>query len=176
MSWTIHKAACLLLAAGVLLGDGGTVQFRKQVGSLIITVFSTPVPLRVGKADLSVMVQNASDQSTVLDATVQVQLQKSEEGKIVEIVAPATHARATNKLLYAAEVTVPSAGRWRMDARVSVKDSDVDASGDIEILPPQPPLAAHWPYFMLVPLIVILFAVNQWLKSKRRVARPRGRP
>jgi hypothetical protein len=176
LTHTVRKLACLLLIASALVGDGGTVQFRKQVGSLIITLFSTPVPLRVGKRDLSVMVQNASDQSAILDATVRVHFRKSGAGEIVEIVVPATHARATNKLLYAAEVTLPTAGRWHVDAQVTAKGTDADASGDIEVLPPQPPLTAHWPYFILVPLIVILFALNQWLRSKRRLTRPPARP
>ncbi len=95
--------------------DGGTLLFRKPAGPFVLTAFSSPAPLRVGRADLSIMVQKENDQSTVLDAVVSVRLKRSVGGTIVEIVAPATHARATNKLLYAANVTLPSAGAMESD-------------------------------------------------------------
>ena len=59
--------ACVL-PPRLLFADGGIVQFQKQAGPFFVTVFSAPVPLRVGAADLSVMVQKADDRSEVLDA------------------------------------------------------------------------------------------------------------
>ena len=87
------------------------MQFRQQVGPLIVTVFSAPVPLRVGSADLSVLVQTVRDASPVLNAEVALQL--SSPGSPA-IHVPATRAQATNKLLYAAHPVLPSAGQWRL--------------------------------------------------------------
>ena len=56
------------VAMNLLLADGGAVQFRRQTGPVIITLFSAPVPLRAGPADLSVLVQNARDGSPILNA------------------------------------------------------------------------------------------------------------
>ncbi|MGA8025662.1 MAG: hypothetical protein WB992_00850 [Bryobacteraceae bacterium] len=165
-----------LLALGVLLADGGTLQLRKQAGPFIVTVFSTPVPVRVGAADLSVMVQKAADQGAVLDADVRLHLKKSSNGNIVEIVAPAKRSQASNKLLYAGRMTIPSAGTWQMDVEVTAAGSTASASGQLNVLQPQSPSAAYWPYFAFVPLIVLLFAANQWLKSKRRFRRSRALP
>ena len=163
--------AGLLLITGFLFADGGTVQLRKQVGSLMITVFSTPVPLRVGIADLSTMIQKAGDQTAVLDGTVMLHLAKSGER---EILVAATPAQATNKLLYGARVTLPSSGDWRLHVYVTVRGEAAEVSGQIDVLPEQPPLVAYWEYFMVVPVGVTLFAMNQHLKSRRLVRNSRA--
>lgn len=168
--------AALLFAPAILFGDGGTLQLRKPAGPWIVTVFSTPVPLRAGVADLSVMVQTAQDRKTVLDAGVKLHLTKSSATDVVEIIAPATRSQATNKLLYAARVTLPSAGKWRLEVDVKEKASVASVSGEIAVLPLQPPAMARWPYFAFVLLVVLLFAMNQWLKRSRRLRRPRARP
>jgi hypothetical protein len=38
---------------------------------------------------------------------------------------------------------------------------------------PEAPLLAHWPYFAALPVMILLFALNQWLKLRRRAANPR---
>ncbi len=60
---TIRKFGALcagaVLAATLVFADGGTMLFRKRADPFLVTAFSEPVPVRVGAADLSVMVQNA---------------------------------------------------------------------------------------------------------------------
>jgi hypothetical protein len=159
----------MTMAAGILLADGGKVQFRQHAGPFEITLFSSPQPPRAGNVDLSVMLQKGTE--TILDADVKLRLVKTEKGTITEILARATHALATNKLLYAATVKVPSTGMWRIEVQVNEGGKAADVSGNVEVLPPQPPLLVYWPYFVLVPLIVLLFVVNRWLIRNRR-ARP----
>ncbi len=161
----------LLCVALLLFADGGTMQFRKTAGPFIVTVFSEPVPVRAGTADLSVMVEKAADQSTLLDAHVMLRLKKTESGSIVEVAAPATHEHATNKLLYAASVTLPSAGVWQLTVEVRDKVNSASASGDLHVIPAEPPVKEHWPLFAVVPLMILLFALNQWLKSRRNRGR-----
>ncbi len=122
------------------------------------------------------MVQKAADRSTVLDARVTFHLLKFEAGKVVEVVVPATRAQSTNKLLYAARATLPSVGQWRLEVSVTAAGETVEATGNLAVMPEQTPLASYWPYFALVPLALILFAMNQWLKSRRQVRRLRARP
>lgn len=166
--------AAVALASGVLFADGGTLQFRKTAGPFVVTVFSEPVPVRAGKADLSVMVERASDQSSVQDGHVLLRLRKMESGNVVEIAAPATHERATNKLLYAAAVTLPSAGIWQMTVDVREKGESASATGELEVSAEEPPLIQHWPLFAIVPLMILFFVLNQWLKSRRRRGRLQG--
>ena len=170
----VAKAAVLLLAASILWADGGTLVLRKQAGPFVISIFSSPETLRVGRNDFSVMVQRADDQSSLLDATVKVRLTRATTDGISELYAPATHANATNKLLYAAHVDVPSVGVWKLAADVETKQGNAEVVGEVQVKPPQPPLLAYWPYFAVAPVLIVLFVINQWLKKRRshRKARP----
>ncbi|MDQ2844494.1 MAG: FixH family protein [Acidobacteriota bacterium] len=175
MNLTSRCAALLFAATGILFADGGTLVLNKAAGPLTISIFSSPQPLRVGPGDLSVMVQKTSDKSSILDATVKLHLTRAGSDSIAEVFAPATHAKATNKLLYAARVNLPSAGAWQLAATVDSQFGSAEVAAQVTVLPPHPPIVAYWPYFALVPLIVILFAVNQWLKGKRKLRRPQAR-
>jgi hypothetical protein len=163
----------LCLAPCILLADGGIVQFQAQAGPFFVTVFSAPVPLRVGAADLSLMVQRAEDRREVLDCDVTLRLSKPDDR---DIQARATRAQAANKLLYAAPIVFPSASRWHLRADIREGGDTVRVDGDLAVLPALPPLIAHWPYFALLPVAVALFALNQWLKARRKTIRPRARP
>jgi hypothetical protein len=160
----------------MLVADGGTVQFHKQAGPFDVTLFSSPVPLRAGRADLSVMVQKSVDHSTIPNATVTVHLRKSTADNVVEVVAPATHANATNKLLYAAGLTIPNPGQWLVNVEINAAGATATASGDIHVLPPQAPVATYWGYFALIPFAILLFLFNRWLRRRRQMLYPRARP
>jgi hypothetical protein len=166
----IRAYLCTFLAASLLLADGGALQFRRQTGPLSIALFSAPVPLRVGAADLSVLVETAADSTAVLDASVELQLSKPGEQPIV---VAATRTQATNKLLYAARPLLPSAGVWNVTLQVTRSGSTFAVPGSITVLPPASPVGAFWPYFALVPAGLLLFLANQWLK-KRAANRPKG--
>ncbi|MDQ2711496.1 MAG: hypothetical protein M3Y24_04545 [Acidobacteriota bacterium] len=167
--------ALLQGAALVLFADGGTLVLRKQAGPFVISIFSSPETLRVGPNDFSAMVQRTEDQSSLLDATVKLRLTRITTEGISELYAPATHANATNKLLYAARVNVPSAGVWKLAADVETKQGNAEVVGEVHVLGPQPPLLAYWPYFAVVPLLIFLFVMNQWLKKRRRVRNRKAR-
>lgn len=158
-----------LLLTPLLLADGGTLQLQKQSQGFLITLFSSPVPLRAGTGDLSVMVQDANDHTPILDAHVLVHVSRLENGEIHEIAIPATHAKATNKMLYAANVPFASAGDWTASVDVAANGKTGSVSGSLHVLPKQPPILAYWPYFVAIPVIIFLFAVNQWLRRKRMV-------
>jgi hypothetical protein len=148
----LKSVLILLIGACALLADGGSVVLRKQAGPLLITVFGTP---RVGVSDFSVLVQKAND--PVLDADVEL--------RVDDAVARAVHG--TNKLMYAAAVRLAHAGKLPIAVRVG----GLEVSGEIQVEPEAPPIVAYWPYFALVPLAIVLFALNQCVKSKRRVRR-----
>jgi hypothetical protein len=163
----------LPICTGALLADGGSLLVRQNAGPLTISVFSSPEPLRVGAGDISVMVQRSDDKSTVLDATVKLHLTHTTPDGISEVFVPATHAKATNKLLYASQVNLASEGPWKLVATVDSKAGSAEVAANINVTPAEPRILAYWPYFAVVPLIVILFAINQWLKAKRKSTNPR---
>ncbi len=164
-----------LVCAGSLSADGGTLILRQTAGPLTISIFSSPEPLRVGAGDISVMVQRSDDKSTVLDATVKLHLTHTTPDGISEVFVPATHAKATNKLLYASQVNLTADGAWKLVSTVDSKAGSAEVAVNIDVMPPEPRIFAYWPYFAVVPLIIILFAINQWLKAKRKATNPRVR-
>lgn len=168
-SFVFLVSAC----AAHLLADGGALVVRQNAGPLTISIFSSPEPLRVGAGDLSVMVQRADDKSTVLDATVKLHMTHKTPDGISEIFVPATHAKATNKLLYASQVNLTAEGPWKLVATVDSKVGNAEVAANINVMPAEPRIFAYWPYFAVVPLVIILFAINQWLKAKRKATNPR---
>jgi len=157
----------LFLLATLLFADGGTVLFHQQTSEFDITVFSKSEAVRAGANDLSVMVQNRRDNSTVMNATVLLHLKKTQSsGEIMRLTSIATHGKATNKLLYAASVSIPATGTWQLDADVSSDGRNGIASGQLQVLPPQPPMENYWPYVDMVPLLGIAFIINRKLRAR----------
>jgi hypothetical protein len=167
-----YRVFLLALFATSLWADGGKVLFQRKAGSFTITLFAAESPVRVGRPDLSVMVQNTADQSPVLDAQVVIRLIRRQSTSITEVSAPARHEKATNKLLYAAAMDLDTPGQYRAEISVQTKSASALVTGDLEILPPEPPLLAHWPYFLALPVVALLFVLNQRLKKKRRALNP----
>lgn len=158
-------AMALLLSARPAHGDGGAVQLRETEGRFVVTVFTAPTPLRAGAADVSVLVQDRDTHEPVLDAEILIVLTPLHQNG-AGIRAAATRAVATNKLLYAAVMDVPSAGIW--DLRVSVRRGHEAATvaGQVTFAASVPPLLAHWPYLAFPPVAVLVFVVHQWRRSR----------
>lgn len=170
------RAGAVLLVVAVLLapdatrearGDGGLVRASGMQNGLLVTLFTTPTPLRVGSADVSVLVQDAATRAPILDAQVSVRVSPQHEGSL-----PATalldRAAATNQLLQAASIGLPIPGPYRIvvEARRGVARALLAA--DVTVEPPLPPLLALWPYLALPPLVVGLFLVQQLLRHRSR--------
>lgn len=149
--------AVSLLAACALFADGGPVLLRQQSGPFLVTVFGAP---QAAPTDLSVLVENARDRTPLLDADVVFHI----AGDSVR----ATHDQASNKLLYAALVNFSQPGPSRLAITVTQRGSTATLSAAINVAPAPAPVLAYWPYFALVPAAILLFALNQWLKQKRR--------
>jgi hypothetical protein len=171
LTWRI--VSVLALVTTLALADGGKVQFQRKAGTFNITLFSTPSPVRVGRTDFSVMVQSTHGPDAVLNADVRLHFVQREANSIAEVSAPARHEKATNKLLYAAQVDLNATGKWRVEISVQTPRDSALVTGDLDVLPPEPALLAHWPYFAALPVVAFLFVLNQRLKRRRRaVNRP----
>jgi FixH len=166
-----------LMACPLLWADGGTVVLQKRSGPFLITLFSDPTPVRVGRADLSVMCQKAEDNSPILDAKVLLHLRRPSSGNdIVEFTLPAKHDNASNKLLYAAALDLPSPGNWKVNVDVERNGILASVGGSLTVLEKQPAIVTYWPFFIIVPLVALLFAINRRLKRGRELRHPRARP
>jgi hypothetical protein len=166
------KILILLFAmAGLILADGGTLILRQTAGPLTVSVFSSPSPLRVGTGDISVMVQKTADKSSVLDAKVNLRLSHSSPEGISTVFVPTSHDKATNKLLYASNVSLNAEGPWKLLVTIDSKLGNAEVAGNIEVLPRQAPIISFWPYFALVPLLILVFILNRWLRSRMATSR-----
>lgn len=136
----------LVAIAGFVLADGGAILLRKQSGPFLVTVFGAP---RAGASEISVLVQRG-DGSPVLDSEVEI--------RTGDTAVRALHG--ANKLMYTAEIQFARPGK----VPITITVGGIQVNGELQV----ERRLVYWPYFALVPVMVALFALNQWLKSKRR--------
>lgn len=165
----IASLAALLGALGAAVpaaGDGGVVRLSERTGDYLVTIFTSPTPLRAGPIDISVLVQQADGGGVVGDAAVRVSLRSASAAEAIG--SAATRAQATNKLLYAALLDLPSAGNWQVDVTIERPDRPpATVAFAFEAAPPLPPWRTYWPYFALPPIAMAVYALHQWLLLHR---------
>jgi hypothetical protein len=144
--------------------DGGTVQWRKPAGSLLITLFTAPAPLSAGPVVISLLVQNRNGLEPVLDANVSVLLRA--EASNVEIRAQPTREQAQNQL-YAAPVTLAESGKWQLAVTILWNGERTDATGTIEVAPTPAMVASYWGYIAFPPLMIVAFVGHELLLRRR---------
>ncbi len=111
----ILLAAILTLTAPAL-ANGGIVRISSApVGPWLVTVYSSPTPLRTGEVDISVLVQDSAN--AIVDVPIVV------EATALDTVVAATEAaadrrQATNKLFKAAKFHIGAPGRWEFRIRI----------------------------------------------------------
>ena len=164
----------------------GIVRSRQTQGPFAITVFTSPELVRGRAANVSVMVQRRDSNEAIFDATVGFVLKPPRGAMLdptdpicgksspmtpgISQVAPATllatREQSPNKLLYAATVNFPSAGDWQLEASVRHGPDSTKLTCEIPVSVPARRLAGLIPYLALPPLFVVLFGLNQWLRSR----------
>ena len=140
----------------------------EAAGPFTITLFAAPAVLAVGPGDLSVLVQSRPDGASVLDARVAITAIPPASAAATPVTVDATHDAATNKLLYAATVTLPAPGTWTARVVVQRDAQRAEVSCELPVVPAAGTLARIWPYLAVPPLAVSLFALHQWLLARRR--------
>jgi hypothetical protein len=150
---------------------GGTVQWRKQAGSLLITVFTAPAHLSAGPVVISLLVQNRNGLEPVLDANVSLLLRA--DTSTAEIRAQPTREQAQSKLLYAAPVTLAESGKWRLAVTILRNGERTDATGTIDVPPTLAMVASYWGYIAFPPLMIVAFVGQELLLRRRPSREPR---
>jgi len=156
------SVAWITALAAVARGDGGVVQFNGPAGPFEVTIFTAPTPLRAGPVDISVLIREQTAQRPILDAQVAVQLVRG-NATGPAVTAVATHAHATNKLLYAALVDLPAPGIWNIQVTVRRGAAAATVSQQLEVARALPPLLAFWPFLAVPPVCIALFILHQRL-------------
>ena len=138
------------------------MRLSQTAGSFVVSVFTAPEPLRVGRADVSVLVQRQTSDEVLLGANVEVHL-RGPDG--AEQTLLASHAMATNRLLQSVQAALSSPGRWRLEIAV---DRQATVACDLSVGPRSRPIADHWMPLALPPLCVFLFAWRARLSARLR--------
>jgi hypothetical protein len=153
----------VMLAPLLAHADGGTVQLREVSGPFVVTVFTAPETLRAGPIDTSVLVQDRDTGRVILDAAVNLALQPA-AGTGPRLQARATHVQARNKLLQAVTIDIPAAGWWAIQISVSRDGAQAVVATKLLVLPAAPRLVGIWPFLMIPPVAIALFALHQTLR------------
>lgn len=113
----------MLLLAPPLGANGGTVRISQApVGRYLVTVYSSPTPLRTGEVDVSVLTQDSAQEVRAPTVMVEAKPIALRQGATAEpIRRQATRAQATNKLFQAAKFDVEAAGEWEF--RIAIADA-----------------------------------------------------
>ncbi len=95
----------------------------------------------------------------------------------------ATRAAATNKLFYAAQFDLPTAGRWTLSATVRSRPAAANANpgdtvtveGPLDVAGPPPRWVELWPWIGWPVIVVLLFTLRERLvcNHRQRTGRPR---
>ncbi len=143
--------AVLLLGISKAYGDGGAMLLHQDNGPFTLTLFAAPQPLHVGAADLSVLVQDRGSGEVLLDPVIDLTLAQQPPVRLAT-------GQSSNRLLQAATVQFPRAGRWKLEilvqrgkdvARFSTECSvDADYSRAVLVL-----------FYVLLPAVVIVVFV-----------------
>jgi hypothetical protein len=162
----ILLGAVLLHPRAVLHADGGLVRLSERKGDYRITVFTSPTPLRAGRVDMSVFVQDLENRELVAEARIMVQATPRDQPSEI-LCHPATAEAATNKLFQAAVFDLPQSGWWNVGIVIEGLREPVQVNFDMEAdesLPRVRELAwwIGWPA-----AAVLLFCVHQWLIERK---------
>lgn len=158
-------AALLVLVcwARASYGDGGTILLHQDAGAFTITLFAQTQPLRVGTADLSVMVQDKTSGQVLFDPVVDltsgsetIRLQRGQGG---------------NRLLQAGTVHFSHPGQWRLTLAVRRGNDVAQVSTECTVEPDHSRAFQVWAGVLLPAAIILLFLLHQALKQRNSPSR-----
>ena len=174
--------------AGEARADEGIIQLREDQGPYTVTIFTASEPVQGAPVDFSVMVQRRDSSDAILDANVSLRftglasaedpfeqlcgqpgivfLSRISKPSVTQILIPATREQASNKLLYAAPFRFATAGNWQLEAFIEYGNDAAKVTCNISVGTPPRALPGLYPYLALPPLIMVLFAVNQYLRRQ----------
>jgi hypothetical protein len=182
-------ALVVILAPFVANADSGVVRTREARGPFIVSIFTPSEISRDLPTDVTVMVQRRDTGEIVMDAVVELNFMPPAGANLspndvlcgpastMPTAAPArrasiraTRAQADNKLFYGATVVLRAVGEWQLRATVRQAREQASVTCALLVGIPARELRRLWPCLALPPVVVALFALNQWLR--RQTANP----
>jgi hypothetical protein len=152
---------------GLARANGGTTLLVEKVGAYEISVTASPHPLQVGINDISVLVARLSDAQLVLEAEIIITAEPVDNpGELQTFLA--THDNATNKLYFAADVALPTPGRWKLTIQVDGPEDSVSTVFETEVAQQQS--LGFLRYLSLVGLSLVAIAFLFFVLNRRASA------
>jgi hypothetical protein len=151
----------ILFCTTAARGDGGTVRASETHGTMQVTIFTSPTPLRAGQVDVSVLVQDMPNGATATDAEIEVLVHPVDApGRTMRQFA--TVDRAVNKLLRAAEFDVVEPGPTEFTIVVRRQQQpELRVRFEADVAPPLPRWARFWPWFTWPLVVAALFILRR---------------
>lgn len=150
--------AWLIVLPAVAKADAGAMRASRRQGKLRLTVFSDPSPLRVGLADVSLLVQNVETGELLYPPAV---IELSRVGQTSSPVRyHATRAMATNKLFQAAQFNLPQAGLWTAAVTIDGPSGKIQTDFDLDVAEELPQWRSLWLWYCWPFGVVVLFALG----------------
>jgi hypothetical protein len=112
------------------------------------------------------LVQDRQTGRVILDATVDLGFQPV-GGTSPRFLTRATHVQARNKLLQAVMIDVPVPGWWAVQIFVCRDRQEVALATKVLVMPAAPRLVTIWPFLILPPFAIALFALHEALRRSR---------
>lgn len=138
------------------------MRYSERHDDRLITVFTSPTPLRAGIVDVSVLIQDANSGKPLPDVPVTVSAYPIHnlEGRIS---GAATTDAATNKLLRAAQLDFSESGPWRIELAVEGLRQGSPIAFEVDVAEARPPWV-QTSFWIGWPIAVIgLFVMHQFL-------------
>ncbi len=168
MSKPLRSIWIYALVTGALLhlahADGGRLRFSRNTGPFIVTLFTAPEPLTPGPVDFSVMVQDAATGEILPSASILLNLD-STNGRAISV--STNHKAATNKLLQAAEVILPTTGKWHVHLEVAKASRHAACDSEIVVQPGSRMFLQIWIFALLPVVATVLFVLHQRQRQLR---------
>ncbi len=170
VSFAVLPISLVALSLGpcpaVALADGGRVVLMERQGAYRISVFTSPDPLRAGPIDISVLLQNAETGQPLTSVPMNVTLKPSgRPGPTIRAVA--TNDAATNKLLSAALMDLPTPGSWDVEISYFAGQGAGPVRFTIKAGEQSIAWTGVWPWFSWPAGVVILFGIHRRLVAQK---------
>lgn len=165
----------IALAIGVLAlaldlntarGDGGALRLSQSSGAYRVSVFTSPTPLRVGKVDVSVYLEDAATCRPGGNAAILITATPAGRNAPA-IRRQATSEQAANKLFQAAEFEIPQSGRWKFAVEATGFTSPITVSFETDVAEPPPRWLAIAPWIGWPWLVVAAFVATRFTRRRQ---------
>ena len=141
--------------------DDQVLRYAGQSGPFLVAVFAQPGDLPAGHTNLGILVQARDTQDVQLDATVDLAVVSDADTPSPLSTVRAVRAKAENKLLHSAELSIPNEGNWRVYVSVRRNFQAADVVLPLHVVREQTvqKYLYLWPYFALATFVAILLVV-----------------